>query len=236
MSMKKYLIYKTTNLINDKFYIGAHETNNINDSYLGSGKALKRAIAKYGKENFKKEIIKECCSREEMYLEEQTLLNNFITNKKCYNLKHGGIGGWDYVNSRGLLIGANNPMRNETVKNKCIRNAKNTKNKNIEKYKRVAISNLDKAIQANTGKKKPKHSEFMTEWATQYWKENKEKQRDALSSWFIITDPYGKYYETNRLEEFCLTNNIPYTTIWKSSLNNTLIKKGKAKGWSCRKI
>ena len=234
--MKKYLIYKTINLINGKFYIGAHETKNINDSYLGSGKALKRAIVKYGKNNFKKEIIKECSSREQMYLDEQILLQSFIGDKNCYNLKHGGVGGWDYVNSNGLLVGDNNPMKDELIKNKCIENATKTKNKNLEKYKTIAILNLEKAIKANTGKKKPEHSQFMTEWATDYWKENKEKQRDALSSWFKVIDPLGICYETNRLQEFCLTKGIPYTTIWKSSLKNTAISKGKAKGWLCQKI
>jgi len=51
------IIYKTTNLINGKIYIGLDTKNNPN--YLGSGTAIKYAIKKYGKENFKKEIIEE---------------------------------------------------------------------------------------------------------------------------------------------------------------------------------
>ena len=53
-------VYKTTNLINGKIYIGISKKKSTDSlSYLGSGKALKRALIKYGKINFKKEIIKE---------------------------------------------------------------------------------------------------------------------------------------------------------------------------------
>lgn len=53
----KYTIYKTTNIKNGKYYIGKHQTENENDSYLGSGIALKKAIKKFGKNSFIKEIL-----------------------------------------------------------------------------------------------------------------------------------------------------------------------------------
>ncbi len=52
-----YTIYKITNQINGKYYIGRNATKNVNDSYMGSGIGIKNAINKYGVENFTKEII-----------------------------------------------------------------------------------------------------------------------------------------------------------------------------------
>lgn len=62
---KYHIIYKTTNLINGKIYVGMHSTDNLNDGYLGSGWILKQAIKKYGKENFKREVLLVLSNRKE---------------------------------------------------------------------------------------------------------------------------------------------------------------------------
>lgn len=68
--MTHYLIYKITNLVNGKMYIGKHKTDNIDDGYTGSGKILKYAIKKYGIECFRKDYLMFCEDEEEMnYME-----------------------------------------------------------------------------------------------------------------------------------------------------------------------
>ena len=52
-----WYIYRITNLLNGKTYIGQHRYASQCDDYFGSGKHLRLAIEKYGRENFKKEIL-----------------------------------------------------------------------------------------------------------------------------------------------------------------------------------
>jgi hypothetical protein len=91
----KYYIYKTTNLVNGKIYIGYHASDNIEkDTYLGSGHLLKRAIEKHGKKNFKREILFEFDSQEEATTKEREIVNEeFIEREDTYNLCLGGFGG-----------------------------------------------------------------------------------------------------------------------------------------------
>lgn len=58
-------VYITTNKINEKKYVGSHSEKILNDGYLGSGRNFKKAIKKYGRENFTREILKECETIEE---------------------------------------------------------------------------------------------------------------------------------------------------------------------------
>lgn len=232
-----YLIYKTTNKVNKKYYYGAHSTNDVDDSYLGSGVALKKAIEKYGKENFYKEIIEFCDSEDEMYLKEEKIVSEHYKKDECYNMNIGGKGGWNYVNSTGINLGDNNIMR----KSEEVRQIVSEKGRKIRrgnsKYRKIALDNLKKAVEVNTGKKRPEHSKFMSEWASNYWEENKEYIRDCLSSTFKITSPIGEEFVTNRLEYWCKENELPYTTFWiSSSKNGKIVTKGKAKGWKCEVI
>jgi len=94
-----YTIYKITNKINNKEYIGKHKTSNLDDHYMGSGKNLKRAIIKYGIENFIKETLFVFDNEDEMNRKEAELVTEEYCNRKnTYNICEGGKGGWSYLN------------------------------------------------------------------------------------------------------------------------------------------
>jgi hypothetical protein len=89
-----HLIYQTTNLINNKIYVGVHSTKTEEDGYLGSGLNLKRAIKKYGKENFQRRILHYCLTEQQAYeIEIQIVDECFVARKDTYNLCVGGNGG-----------------------------------------------------------------------------------------------------------------------------------------------
>jgi hypothetical protein len=92
--MTYYILYQTTNLTNNKIYIGIHKTSNLDDGYLGSGALLKKSIAKHGKENFIRTILSYASSYEELLsLERQIVTEEFVARRDTYNMEIGGKGG-----------------------------------------------------------------------------------------------------------------------------------------------
>lgn len=87
------IIYKTTNLINGKFYIGKDIKND--PTYLGSGILLNKAIHKYGIKNFNKEILEECNNKKELAERERYWIDMLNANDRsiAYNIAEGGLGG-----------------------------------------------------------------------------------------------------------------------------------------------
>ena len=91
MKKKHYLVYKTTCLLNGKIYIGQHQTYNPDDDYLGSGRELNEDIQKFGRTNFKREILFDFQSQEEMDNKEKELVTEeFVSRDDTYNMRVGG--------------------------------------------------------------------------------------------------------------------------------------------------
>jgi hypothetical protein len=87
------IVYLTTNLVNNKKYIGIDTKNNL--EYFGSGLYIKKAIKKYGKENFRKEVLEICENKEDLLNSEikWILFYDAVNSKDFYNIHPGGQGG-----------------------------------------------------------------------------------------------------------------------------------------------
>jgi group I intron endonuclease len=99
--VNKWILYKTTNLVNGKVYIGVHKLANTSKSkkYLGSGKTIKAAIEKYGRANFTRDTLAEFSCAEDVYKAEAEIVTLAFCNRiDTYNIKTGGEGG------RGVIL------------------------------------------------------------------------------------------------------------------------------------
>lgn len=185
--MMEHIIYKTTNILNNRFYIGMHSTENINDGYLGSGRRITAEIKKYGKENFVKEILEHLPSRDELKIREAEIVcDSLLANPLCLNLKNGGEGGWDHItseqqskngikgNARMKELRANNPEWNDARSRKHKESAKKAvaegritcnfpswKGKTHSKETKQIIGTKNSAYQTGEG-----NSQFGTCWVT----------------------------------------------------------------------
>jgi|TARA_R110000851_G_scaffold270161_2_gene422835 hypothetical protein len=98
---KLHFIYKTTNLLTGRYYIGMHSTDDLEDGYLGSGKRLRYSIRKYGEQNHQREILEFIDTREELKFREKEIVSlDEIAKENCMNLVVGGEGGFSSEQQR----------------------------------------------------------------------------------------------------------------------------------------
>lgn len=98
-------VYKTTNKVNNKVYYGVHQTTNPDDNYLGSGVELQTDIKKYGKINFKKEVLKTFNTVEEMFeYEAEIVTEDVVNDPMTYNLTLGGYGGLSFAGKKSVWV------------------------------------------------------------------------------------------------------------------------------------
>ena len=103
-----HYLYKTTCNVTNRYYIGMHSTNNLEDGYMGSGKRLRRSIRKYGEGNHTKEILGFYDTRELLVEAEiKVITPDMVDDKDCMNLTLGGNGSFETLNKRGLNNSAN---------------------------------------------------------------------------------------------------------------------------------
>lgn len=210
------IIYKTTNLVNGKSYIG--KTVREWNGYLGSGKIILRAIEKYGRENFKREIL-ERCSREELSEREIYWIAKL---KPDYNIAKGGEGGDTFTNN------PNKDIIREKIR-KIHKGRKNTQET------RRRMSEVRMGIKFTEEHKKnlciARRKRVTTE-------ETKRRMSKAMKGKinikkYIMIDPDGNEYITEQgLTLFCEMRNLQ-SAIMHKVLNG---ERKHHRGWTIRTI
>lgn len=214
-------IYITENLLDGKRYIGKRQKSSFDASYYGSGLRLRRAIDKYGIENFKVSILKWCSSIEELNESEREFIKEYNAQKseEFYNISEGGD--WGDV-SRGMTkeekISWGNKIREHHIGTK---HSEETKRKISEARKGVVFSKetINKMRINNAGKNNPMYGKSHSS-------ETKEKmsQNNAMNK-AVIMSLNGEEREFPSLKK-CFeflnkTYNISIGTV------KTIIKEGK---------
>lgn len=198
------VIYKITNKINGKIYIGKSTTNNEN--YYGSGISINRAIKKYGKENFTKKILEQCDNVTDLNKKEIFWINYYGSTNRVvgYNIADGGNGGNTRVNyTESEMTEYKNKISEGLKKSeKYSESVENRKNKKRDKHSEV-MKKLYKEGKLFVGKNTPKPSD---ETKQKISEKNKGKKRTEKTKEKIAKSKFKKVYmfdsDNNLLNEF----------------------------------
>ena len=227
-----FTVYKITNLVNLKYYIGVHKTDDPYDNYMGSGPAIRNAIKKYGIDHFKKEILFSFHNETDAYDKEKELLKDVWRLDECYNMSEGGVGSWSHVDQSG----DRNCMKNAETVEKVFRTRR--ENGLTDKMLEANRKNGIKATEARRGMKDSDETKSRRNAAVKTSLSNektREKLVNAIRKFrcvpYELIDPNGVKYTTSVISEFCDDLDIPLSTVVSCS-DGRQIKRGKLKGWT----
>lgn len=207
--MKFYTVYQTTNLVNGKIYIGKHTTTNPDDGYYGSGRALNRAIAKYSKESFVKEILFLGFTEEDAYWFEEILVDaEFIKRADTYNEIPGGKGSvaGELNQNYGRVI-----SDEERLHRSKVRTGMKIGPYSDEARHRMSVGQTGKKYSQATRDKmsKARSGEGNHMFGKTTSAEVKAKQSKAKIKYvYKILTPDGDTVTTNNLEQFCKDHSL----------------------------
>lgn len=201
-----HYLYKITNLINNKIYIGIHSTENIDDGYMGSGKRIKAAIQKYGIDNFSKEILSYYPSLDEALIaEKETVTEDFCKRADTYNIAIGGCCGGS------LVAGKSEEERKHWIANiskGCKRSFENSNR--IETYRKLRNSKeFNDKFKATRAKTEQNMTDEQKEQRSKFFKEvhntplaKKHHAEATKRRWSTMTEEEKeKQINNNRLSQ-----------------------------------
>lgn len=88
-------IYKITNKVNGKIYVGKRKGSEFDEEYWGSGKKIKKALEEFGTRSFERKILEWCSTNDILKAREKYWINQLQScNPEIgYNIAVGGVGG-----------------------------------------------------------------------------------------------------------------------------------------------
>lgn len=249
-----YYIYKTTNFVDGRIYVGQH-FGSTKDGYLGSSWSLKQDITKHGRKNFKKEVLVIGNAANIDQLERDWIEKLDARNPKVgYNITSGGTGGIKEISEelrevqRQRMLGSNNPMYGQTHTKEAREKISDAKKQLVgeksprwgqpgfgkgQTYEEMygsekAIEQKQKISQALKGKPKP-------------WRQGvslSRKTRDKISKVksqrfpYKMVAPSGEEKIIYGLKQFCKDHDLSHGCMLLVSKGN----QQQHKGWTCERL
>lgn len=182
----QYIVYKTTNIHTGHYYIGVHGIKNDYDEYYGSGKRLKYALKKYGKNSFNRIILFTFDTSKDAYLKEAELVTEkTLKDPLCYNFKVGGQDGTGQFREKNPFWGKTHSV--ETKKLLAKISSERLKKKPLPSRKGILWTEEQKQRlkDASTLRGKPRSQEFkdnIRQKALKRWSnpENRKKHSESV--------------------------------------------------------
>lgn len=226
-------IYLTTNLINNKKYIGQHKNKYFNPKYKGSGKLIIEAFKKYGKENFNTEILEWCFSKEEMDEKEKYYIIQYdaVKNPNFYNISEGGEGHCCEAWSKGLnkennssLLEISNKMKFQATTNAKLQEAYHLPASQLQKesVKKARLGVKDS--QETLEKKRVKRGKYNY---------TEESRNEKAKRWSGENNPNygGRTPEARKKESESMSNRKHIHKIINGIIINKLVKEDQIQNY-----
>jgi group I intron endonuclease len=223
------IIYKTSNKVNGHYYIGKDQKNN--PKYLGSGLALNRAIKKYGRENFIKEILEICNDKIVLAERERFWISahNATQDPSSYNIASGGFGGNTGAYHKVGRSGPANAMygRTRTEEEKLAQSKRSKEWMQTAAGREFQQRNIVRLNTNNPGKNKS------TETKKRISESKKGKiSRIAVYSLISPSSEQFEFYTKEKLTHWCKLLGHSVWTIERRLLHSMQPKSGSLVGWS----
>ena len=199
-NIRFYYIYLTTNNINGKNYVGQHY-GLLDDSYIGSGKLILRAIDKYGRKNFSKKVIAVCNSYDKLNILETVYIELYKSIGKAeYNIDKGGKG-------------AHHPVESLIQQSKSLKRYYKTKEGKLFRQHLHEI-NIGKGCSQET-------KELIKKKSNNYWNSPEGQKQKQINS----ERHKGRKHSEEQIEKARISNTGKKRTVEQNKANSERIKK-----------